>query len=106
MWRCYLAEGIDATSITTLEEQDAWTNSAGAIASAAVPDVGVPEVRSASSPAMPSDLEDWMIGDLVEIDKEARVGVKPCLCNLQILCCTKKRRVSYRVSECRTTSPI
>lgn len=54
-WRYYLAGGTDAKSILTLREQYVLTKQASPTANVAEPDAGVPEERSASGPAMPSD---------------------------------------------------
>lgn len=85
-WCRYLAHGTDVNFICAFEHQDAFTKPASPIASAAVPDVVVSEVRSASSSASPSDEGDWTMVTLAEIDEGKRVGVKCRLVYLKDLC--------------------
>lgn len=75
------------------------TKPASLTASAAVPNVEVPEERSTSRPLMRTDEKDGTVGDIVKIDQGKRVGMKQRLQNLQDSCCAKKRKVPASVSE-------
>lgn len=59
------------------------TEPAGLIASAIMADVAAPAGRSPSSPAIPNDLEHWMMGDLLEVEGRVQVAVKLHLGDLQ-----------------------
>lgn len=80
-WRRYLADGTDDKAIPILEEQNALTEPASTIASAAMADVVVLTAGLRLSPAISSDEEDRMMEDLVEAEEGERFGVKYRLCN-------------------------
>lgn len=66
----YLAGGTDTEAISTLEEQDMSTELASLTASAALADDVVTSGCFLSYPAKSVCVEDWTMGDLVEIVEE------------------------------------
>lgn len=98
VWRHYLASNIDLEAVPTLEEQDALTKPTSPIV-AAVADVEESPGCLPPSPARPGDEEDWIAGDLIEVDEEESIKVKRHLRDLQELCYIKRRKVPRRVSE-------
>lgn len=72
---------------------------ANPIASAAVPNVVIRKVRSASGLAVSSDEENWTTRELIETDKGKRVDLKRQIWALQDLCRVKKCTVPTSVSE-------
>lgn len=90
----YLADGTDLTTVPTLEEHDALVKPAGLIVSAALADGMALKARSPSTVTTLSDVKDWAMSDLVEVDEENQVVVKRRFCDLPLY--ATLRGVRYR----------
>lgn len=71
-------------AIPTLEKQDALIQPPTLITRAAMADAVRSSARSPSSSAMRSDEVDWTLLNLVVAEVEKSVGVKRCLCDLEV----------------------
>lgn len=86
-------------AIFTLEEQNALTNAASPIASAAVSNVLAAVGRSSSSSAMSSDKGVWTVAALVYVVLSKCRKFKRQLQNRQKACHAKKREVAENFFE-------